>query len=75
MFLSILSNSLQLYDWLGCLQTVQQVDSINRKKKLTEETVAEAAAEYSSRSEAARLYLLSLMRGVVACAPSEATLH
>lgn len=75
MFLSILSNSLQLYDWLGGLETVQRIGSLHKKQKLTEEALAEATAEYSSRSDAARLFLLALMKGLVDCAPSDATLH
>ena len=74
-FLDILATALPLYDWLGSLQTVQRVDSINKKQKLTEESLAEAVAEYCSRSDAVRLTLLRCMRGVVACAPSDASIH
>lgn len=75
MFLSMLSSSLMLYDFLGCLETVQRIETLVEKQKFNASTLTDAAGEYSSRSESARLYLLALMKGVVDCAPSGATIH
>lgn len=75
MFLSMLSSSLQLYDFLGCLETVQRIEALMEKQKFTSTTLTEAGIEYSARSEAAKIYLLALMKGVVEQAPSDATIH
>lgn len=74
-FLEIVATALPMYDWLGCLQTVQRIDMIKKKQKLTDESLAEATTEYQSRSDATRRALLERMKAIVACAPSDETLH
>ena len=74
-FLDILSHSLPLYDWLGCLDTVRRMSRLQNQQKLTEAALAEAVAEYMSTSDSVRAYLLSRMKLVVTCAPSTATIH
>jgi hypothetical protein len=75
LFLDIVATALPMYDWLGSLQTVQRVETISQKRPITPEALAEAVAEYTERSNHARQYLLTRMQGIVACAPSDATIH
>lgn len=74
-FLDIVATALPLYDWLGSMQTVQRIDMIHKKKKLTEESLATALAEFGAQSDAYRVAILNRMKMVVSCAPSSATIH
>ncbi len=74
-FLDIVTHSLPLYDWIGSLEMVNRIAALYTRQKVSEPALAEAAAEFSNRADSARRHLLGRMKAVVACAPSDATLH
>lgn len=74
-FLEVVSNAMPLYDWLGCLRIMRMLLRSLTAGKLTPDELGHAITEYITKAENSRDVLLRTMKGVVACAPSDATIH